>query len=130
MTHWHHLTKGPEAMNCHNCNQEHADVESMARHSAEECVRVLVEQREELRGFVEAERDEARKNYFDLADAVCRESASVEDACRQARETRAKLATAVDAMKRHVVEWGDLAETAIIREALRAIGEPGKEPSK
>ena len=53
-----------------------------------------------LDGMVDArrERDEARAeiarlkaNYLDLADAVCRESLSVEDACRQARETREQV---------------------------------------
>ena len=48
----------------------------------------------------EAKLTTAQKNYFDLCDAVCRESVSVEDACRQARETRAKLATAVEALRR------------------------------
>lgn len=33
-----------------------------------------------------------KRAYLDLADAVCRESTGPEDACRQARETRAKAA--------------------------------------
>lgn len=36
----------------------------------------------------------AKANYYALADAVCRESTSPEDACRQARETREQLAAA------------------------------------
>jgi len=36
-------------------------------------------------------RKQWEKPYFDLADVVCRESTGVEDACRQARELRARL---------------------------------------
>lgn len=37
---------------------------------------------------LEVERDEWKKKYYDVADAVCRESHGVEDLCRQARELR------------------------------------------
>lgn len=56
---------------------------------------------------VEAERDTAKRNYFALADAVCRESTSVEDACHQARETRAERDGAVELVRdavKYVVE--------------------------
>lgn len=47
----------------------------------------------------EAERDEWRKKYFDVADAVCRESTGVEDLCKQARETRIKLGRALESLE-------------------------------
>ena len=42
--------------------------------------------------WLESEVSQWRKSYLDLADAVCRESSSPEDACRQARATRAEVA--------------------------------------
>jgi hypothetical protein len=38
--------------------------------------------------------EEWKADYFALCDAVCRESTGVEDACRQARDTRDRLAAA------------------------------------
>lgn len=52
----------------------------------------------------------AKESYLALVDAVCRESTSVEDACRQARETRKDLATAKDLSKSWMRQHGIVTE--------------------
>lgn len=61
-----------------------------------------------------------RKNYVDLCDAVCRESSSVEDACSQARATRAtaeryrKALAEIAATDRHEDDPSAIAHQALI----------------
>jgi hypothetical protein len=77
----------------------------------------------------------SQKNYLDLADAVCRESTSVEDACNQARATRDaayKRGRRVDQLQaerdeaRRCMQWEMQARAVCLRERddlLRQIDE-------
>lgn len=62
---------------------------------------------------VSAERDQWKKNYYDVADAICRESTSTEDLCNKARLLRQQLADA----KRDGVRLD-----AIIKQASNRLG--------
>jgi hypothetical protein len=55
------------------------------------CVPILRKQLKDARAEAARLADELKKwqkNYYDVADTICRESSGVEDLCRQARETR------------------------------------------
>jgi hypothetical protein len=80
-------------------------------------------------------RDAAKKaqaEYFTLADAVCRESTGVEDACRQSRETRAEIerwkAQALDAGK--TANEAQAALTAERKRQAEAAARGREEPAK
>jgi hypothetical protein len=64
----------------------------------------LTKERDALR----TERDHWKKCYYDVADAVARESTSCEDLCRQATETRRER----DALKDEVQRLRDAGEAA------------------
>lgn len=46
-----------------------------------------------------------KKKYYDVADAITRESTGVEDLCRQATDMRAELQRLREAAKEFIAEW-------------------------